>query len=321
MFVLPAHKTFQRATSRTNGRCQTYHHVFATARKEPLVADQTAGPTVLRLLLGARLRQLREAKRITPHEAAQAIRGTDSKISRIELGRSAVREIDAADLLTLYGVTDTAEREELLTLAAQSSERGWWHRYSDVVPDWLQTYLGLEQAARSIRAYQPQLVPGLLQTEAYAFALMALADFPPEAAWRRVELRKERQRRLRQGGLNLWAIIDEAPLRRRIGSAGVMREQLQHLLEAGKQANVTIQVTPFDSAGHTAPGAFSLIRFENPDLSDVVYVELLSSALYIDKRADIDEYLLAMERLAVVSPEPRQSAKIIESILAEWNRA
>jgi hypothetical protein len=114
MFVLPAHKTFQRATSRTNGRCQTYHHVFATARKEPLVADQTAGPTVLRLLLGARLRQLREAKRITPHEAAQAIRGTDSKISRIELGRSAVREIDAADLLTLYGVTDTAEREDAI---------------------------------------------------------------------------------------------------------------------------------------------------------------------------------------------------------------
>ncbi|HEY5989609.1 MAG TPA: helix-turn-helix transcriptional regulator, partial [Streptosporangiaceae bacterium] len=255
------------------------------------MADQSAGPIVLRLVLGARLRQLREAKGITPHEAARAIRGTDSKISRIELGRSAVREIDAGDLLALYGVTDGAERDELLTLASQASERGWWHRYSDVVPGWLQTYLGLEQAAKSIRTYEPQFVPGLLQTEAYATALMVLAGYPPKAAWRRVELRKERQRRLRKGGLNLWAIIDEAALRRRVGSAGVMREQLEYLLEAGKRASITIQVMPFSRVGHAAPGAFSLIRFENPDLSDMVFAEHLTSALYLDKRADTDEYL------------------------------
>ncbi len=284
-------------------------------REEDRVADESPGPTVLRLLLGSRLRHLREAKGITPHEAARAIRATDSKISRIELGRSPVREIDAEDLLTLYGVTDPAEREELLTLAAQAGQRGWWHRYGDLVPDWLQTYIGLEQAARSIRTYESQFVPGLLQTDGYATALMELADFPPDEAARRVELRRHRQRRFRDGGRYLWAVIDEAVLRRRVGGAEVMREQLAYLLEAHPRPNLTLQVMPFDSPGHATPGGFSIVRFESAEVPDMVYVEHLTSALYIDKRAEVDAYLVAMERLTVVSMQPRESTKIIEAVL------
>ena len=279
------------------------------------MADESPGPTVLRLMLGSRLRHLREAKGITPHEAARAIRATDSKISRIELGRSPVREIDAEDLLTLYGVTDPVEREDLLTLAAQAGQRGWWHRYGDLVPDWLQTYIGLEQAARSIRTYESQFIPGLLQTDGYAAALMGLADLPAGETERRVELRGARQRRFREGDLYLWAVVDEAVLRRQVGGPAVMRQQLKHLLAASARPNLTLQVMPFNSPGHAAPGGFSIIRFESPKVPDMVYVEHLTSALYLDKQAEVDAYLVAMERLTVVSPPPQATSKAIESIL------
>jgi transcriptional regulator with XRE-family HTH domain len=284
------------------------------------VADESLGPTMLRLLLGSRLRHLREAKGITPHVAAGAIRATESKISRIELGRGAIRETDAEDLLDLYGVTDSAEREDLLTLAAQASRRGWWHRYGDLVPEWLQTYLGLEQAARSIRTYESQFIPGLLQTDSYAAALMGLADFPPDEAARRVELRQARQQRFRDGGLYLWAVLDEAVLRRLVGGPQVMQEQLGYLLEAGTRPNLTLQVLPFDSPAHAAPGGFSILRFESVEVPDMVYVEHLTSALYIDKRAEVDAYLLAMERLTVMSVSPHQSAEVIETVLGGGDR-
>jgi transcriptional regulator with XRE-family HTH domain len=149
------------------------------------MADAVGGPTVLRLLLGAQLRRLREARGISAHDAAQAIRGSESKISRIELGRNAVREIDIADLLTLYGITDKAEREQLLSLASRANQPGWWHRYRDVLPPWFQAYIGLEESAHSIRSYDVQFVPGLLQTEEYAAAVLALGDFSSMrwAAW------------------------------------------------------------------------------------------------------------------------------------------
>jgi transcriptional regulator with XRE-family HTH domain len=282
------------------------------------VADVSSGPTVLRILLGHQLRRLREAGRIRPEEAAQAIRGTNSKISRIELGRSAVREIDVADLLTLYGVTDPAEREHMLTMAADASQPGWWHRYHDLLPEWLQTYIGLEQAARSIRTYESQFIPGLLQAEGYASALMALGDFPPGETGRRVAMRRERQCRFRDGDLWLWAVIDEAVLRRVVGSPEVMRDQLGYLLEAMARPNLTLQVTPFSSAGHAALGGFSIVRFDDPDLPDVVYAEHLTSALYLDKRADVDAYLLAMERLTIVSAQPGSSSSIIREIREEF---
>ena len=141
------------------------------------MADMVGGPTILRLLLGAQLRRLREARGISAQEAARAIRGSESKISRIELGRNAVREIDIADLLTLYGITDRAEREQMLSLASRANQPGWWQRYQDVLPTWFQSYIGLEESAESIRSYDSQFVPGLLQTEDYAAAVLALGDF------------------------------------------------------------------------------------------------------------------------------------------------
>ena len=175
--------------------------------------DSSEGPTVLRILLGSHLRRLREGRGITARQAAAKIRASESKISRLELGRNAIREIDVLDLLTLYGV-DAREREQLLTLAEQSNRPGWWHRYNDILPDWFQAYVGMEEAARSIRVYEAQFIPGLLQTEEYASSVISLGDFPVEQAERLVVLRKERQRRFRDGRLKLWVVLDEAALRR-----------------------------------------------------------------------------------------------------------
>src|ERR1700722_12819736 len=170
--------------------------------------EATEGPTVLRILLGTQLRRLRESRGISAQAAAKAIRGSESKISRIELGRNSIREIDVLDLLTFYGV-GAVEREQLLTLAEQANRPGWWHRYNDILPDWFQAYVGMEEAARSIRIYETQFIPGLLQTEEYAASVIALGDFPVEQAERLVVLRKERQRRFTEGRLRLWAIIEE----------------------------------------------------------------------------------------------------------------
>src|SRR5271165_1734592 len=176
-----------------------------------VMPQPTEGPTVLRILLGTQLRRLRESRGISAQAAARAIRGSESKISRIELGRNAIREIDVLDLLTLYGVAP-AEREDLLTLAGQANRPAWWHRYNDILPEWFQPYVGMEEAARAIRGYDPHFIPGLLQTEEYAAAVLALGDFPVEQTERHVLLRRERQRRYREGKLRLWMIVDEAPL-------------------------------------------------------------------------------------------------------------
>jgi transcriptional regulator with XRE-family HTH domain len=281
------------------------------------MADTVGGPTILRLLLGAQLRRLREARGITAQEAARAIRGSESKISRIELGRNAVREIDIADLLTLYGITDRTEREQLLSLSSRANQPGWWHRYHDVLPGWFQSYIGLEESAESIRSYDAQFIPGLLQTEEYAAAVLALGDFSLDEAERLVVLRKERQRRFTSGAMRLWAIIDEVALRRPVGGADVLRAQLEYLIEACQQQRLTLQVTPFAAVGHAAPGAFSILRFADPDMPDMVYVENLTGALYIDKPPEVGRYLLAMERLTIISPPPGESAEILRAIATD----
>ena len=281
------------------------------------MADAVGGPTVLRLLLGAQLRRLRESQGISAHDAAQAIRGSESKISRIELGRNAVREIDIADLLTLYGITDKAEREQLLSLASRANQPGWWHRYHDVLPPWFQAYIGLEESAQSIRSYDAQFVPGLLQTEEYAAAVLALGDFSLDEAERLVVLRKERQRHFAAGGTRLWAIVDEVALRRPVGGPAVLSRQLEYLGEACDQPWLTLQITPFPAVSHAAPGSFSILRFADPALPDMVYAEQLNSATYIDKRAEVEPYLLALERLSLVSAPPAGSADILRGIVAE----
>nr|WP_232778470.1 helix-turn-helix transcriptional regulator [Carbonactinospora thermoautotrophica] len=283
--------------------------------------ESQTGPTVLRILLGAQLRRLREAKGISREDAGYAIRASGSKISRMELGRVSFKSRDVADLLTLYGVTDEDERAALLSLADQANTPGWWHRYNDVLPSWFEVYVGLEGAASLIRTYEVQFVPGLLQTEDYARAVITLghADAPVEEIDRRVSLRMTRQRLLTQPGtLRLWAVVDEAVLRRPIGGPEVMRGQIQALIEATKLPNVTLQVLPFSVGGHAAAGgAFSILRFPEPDLPDVVYVEQLTSALYLDKREDVDHYRKVMERVCVEAEPPDRTVEILSRILRE----
>lgn len=272
-------------------------------------------------MLGSQLRRLREQKGVSRAEAGYAIRASESKISRLELGRVSFKERDVADLLSLYGVTDEVEREALLGLAREANAPGWWHRYADVLPGWFQTYVGLEESAGLIRTYELQFVPGLLQSEEYARSVIEIGN--SEAAEdeinQRIALRLQRQRRLiGPNPPRLWAVLDEAALRRPIGGPAVMRGQLEHLIEMSKLPNVTIQVMPFKFGGHAAEGgAFTILRFPEPDLPDVVYVETLTGALYLDKRDDVDVYMQAMERLAVDSATPERTIEMIGEILRE----
>jgi len=281
------------------------------------MADGAGGPTVLRILLGTQLRRLREARGITAQDAARAIRGSESKISRIELGRNSVREVDIADLLSLYGITDPGEREQLLTLASQANQPGWWHQYQDVLPSWFQAYIGLEESAELIRSYDMQFVPGLLQTENYAAAVIALGEFSLDESERLVYLRKERQRRFSSGGLRLMAIIDEVALRRVIGGTALMRAQLEHLLDICDRPGFTLQVTPYPGGAHEAPASFSILHFAMPDLPDVVYVEHLTSAMYLDKAADVVRYTAVMDRISAISATPGESKEIIRAVLED----
>jgi transcriptional regulator with XRE-family HTH domain len=274
------------------------------------------GPTVLRILLGTQLRRLRESRGISAQAAAKAIRGSDSKISRIELGRNAIREIDVLDLLTFYGV-DPVEREQLLHLAEQANRPGWWHRFNDILPDWFQPYVGMEEAATSIRAYEPQVIPGLLQTPHYTAAVLAVCDIPLGEAERHVILRKERQRRFAEGRLKLWAIIEETALRRPVGSKEILVEQLRYLLSLTGRSNLTLQVIRDGMGGHAVPSGFAILRFGDADLPDVAYLEHLTSALYFDKKSDVDRYVLAMERLSIISAKPSETPEILRTIIAQ----
>ncbi|GAA2082775.1 DUF5753 domain-containing protein [Actinomadura alba] len=279
------------------------------------------GSTVRRILLGSQLRRLRERRGLSRQEAGYVIRASESKISRLELGRVSFKERDVADLLTFYGVTDEAERESLLRLAREANAPGWWHRYGDVLPHWFQTYVGLEEAASLIRTYELQFVPGLLQSEPYAREVFRLgnADAPAHEIDQRVELRMQRQQRLTgPNAPRLWAVLDEAVLRRPIGGHEVMRGQVEHLIAVSKLPNITVQVMPFTFGGHAAEGgAFSILRFPEPDLPDVVYVETLTGALYLDKRDDVDVYMQAIERLAVDSATPDGTVELLGAILRE----
>jgi transcriptional regulator with XRE-family HTH domain len=281
----------------------------------------SGGPTVRRILVGAQLRRLREAKGITREDAGYTIRASESKISRLELGRVSFKERDVADLLTLYGVDDPEQREALLALAREANSPGWWHTYDDVLPNWFQTYVGLEEAATLIRTYEVQFVPGLLQTEDYARAVTVSGapEAPPEEVERRVSLRMTRQQLLhRAEPPRLWAVVDEAALRRPIGGSKVMRGQIRHLLEVMAMPNVTVQIMPFRFGGHAADGgAFSILRFPEADLPDVVYVEQLTSALYLDKREHVDRYTQTMDRLTIDSQTPEATARTLRRILAQ----
>lgn len=277
------------------------------------------GSVVRRMLLGSQLRRLRESRGITREAAGYSIRASESKISRMELGRVSFKTRDVEDLLTLYGITDEAERAALVGLAREANVAGWWHSYSDVLPSWFPTYVGLEGAASLIRAYEVQFVHGLLQTEAYAHAVVSrgMKDASTADIDRRVALRLERQKYLvSENAPDVHIVLDEAALRRPYGDREVMRGQLQHLIEISERPNIRLQVMPFSFGGHAGEsGAFTILSFPESDLSDVVYLEQLTSALYLDKREDVAQYENALRELQQDSPGPDASRDLLRGLL------
>ena len=281
---------------------------------------RAVGPTVLRILVGAQLRRYREAAGISTEAAGYEIRGSHSKISRMEHGRVGFKERDVADLLTLYGVTDPSLREPLLELAEQAGAPGWWQGFGDVVPSWFEPYLGLEQGAVLLRVYEAQDVPELLQTGDYARAVLAARhpEAGPEEIERRVELRMRRRRVFeRPDPLRLWAVLDEAVLLRMAGGPATMRAQLRHLIEMADLPNITVQILPFATGGHAAEGGpMTLLRFAEPELPDVVYLEHLTCALYPDRASDIARYRDVLNRVSVQAEPPSRTPALLQAALA-----
>jgi transcriptional regulator with XRE-family HTH domain len=279
-----------------------------------------AGPTVHRMLVGSQLRRLRTQAGVTREQAGEAIRASAWKIHRLENGQVGFKERDVVDLLRLYGVTDPGEVSSLVVLAREANDPGWWQQYGDVLPQWFRTYVDLESAATLIRTYEGQFVPGLLQTDDYMRAVVQGAHLESsEEVGRRVRLRMARQTLLtREHAPRLWAVLDEAALRRPVGSREVMRRQLERLIDATKLPNVTLQVLPFDIGAHPAmASSFSILRFAERELPDVVYLEHLTRALYLDKRDEVERYLDVMERLCVASEPPAKTVEILEKIRIE----
>lgn len=297
------------------------HHEEGAAPAGRASAAADSGPTAQRIALGNALRRLREASNVTAGEAADAIRATNSKISRLERGRTAARLRDVADLLSLYGVTDPDEREKLLALTRESSTPGWWRRYSDVMPRWLELYVGLERSASVIRSYEMQFINGLMQTQDYARAVIKLSytHSPAEEVQRRVSLRMERQELLTQPGApDLWTVLDEAALHRPPCGPATMRAQLRHLLDLTDLPNVTLQIVPFLAGPHAATGGpFTILRFPEPDVPDVVYLEQLNSAVYLDQPDDVTDYLTVMDQLCVQAATGAVSRDMLRTFLRQ----
>lgn len=280
-----------------------------------------AGPTAARMLVGAQLRRLRQLADISREAAGEAIRASDSKISRLELGRTGFKQRDVADLLTLYGVTDEAERQAVLELARQAGRPGWWHSYEDVVPPWYEPYIGLEQAASIIRGYEIQFIPDLLQTADYTRTVIGLRDpeVTDEAIERYVALWRGRQQVLyRPDPAHLWVVIDETALRRPVGGRATMRAQLRHLIEMTELPNVTVRVLPLSCGGHPATsGPITYLRFPEDELLDVVFLLQLSCALCLDKREHTERYRDVLNKLVVQAEQACDTTPMLHQILAE----
>jgi Domain of unknown function (DUF5753)/Helix-turn-helix domain len=279
------------------------------------------GPTVLRMILGRQLQALREKARLSVEEAGQAIYSSEWTVRRMEKGEGGLKPMKVKGLLLRYGVTDVREIDAFLALAREANTPGWWHNYSDVLPTWFRVFPGLEEAADLIRAYQPQFVPGLLQTEDYARALTVVGfpDAAPDETERRVALRLTRQHLLtRPEPPRLWAVLDETVLRRRVGGPDVMRGQLTRLIEATSLPNVTLQVLPFTAGPHQAMyGMFHIFRFPSPELQDVVYGENMTSAFYLDKPEDVSAYAEAMDRICAQAASAEETVGILRDALKE----
>ncbi|MGN9843046.1 helix-turn-helix domain-containing protein [Nonomuraea sp. H19] len=283
------------------------------------VDSAQSGPTALRLLIGTQLRQLRESRGISREDAGYAIRGSHSKISRMESGRTSLKLRDVADLLTLYGVADEAERAAVLTMVRQANAHSWWHDYRDVIPYWAEAYLGLEQDAALIRTFEVQLIPGLLQTEDYARAVIKQGH-PHDSAEqieRRIAVRMRRRQILAPPtSRKLWAVLDEAVLHRRVGGEATMRAQLEHLAILAGQPHITLQVVPFSSGcAIGGVGPVTILRFTQTELNDVVYLEHLTGAQYLTKESEVRDYRHLMNELGVHAPPPAETPGILRRII------
>ena len=283
--------------------------------------SEFGGPTVRRMLVGAQLRRLRTELGLSREEAGETIRASEWKIHRLENGQVGFKERDIIDLLRLYEVTDPDDVAAFLLLIREANTPGWWQHYGDLLPQWFRTYVDLESAAALIRTYEGQFIPGLLQTDDYMRAVVQGAHLneSSEEMGRRVRLRMARQTLLtREHPPRLWAVVDEAALRRPVGGPEVMRGQLERLIDASKLPNVTLQVLPFAVGAHSGmPGAFSILRFADPELPDVVYLEHLTNAVYLDKRDEVERYLDVMESLCDDSEHPGRTVELLERILDE----
>jgi hypothetical protein len=284
-------------------------------------ATPSGGPAVLRMLLGAQLRRLREKANVGRDDAGYHIRASGSKISRMELGRVSFKERDVTDLLDLYGVTDPEQHDKLVQLTREANATPWYQKFQDVVPDWFAVYVGLEEAAQLIRIYEIQFVPGLLQTPDYARAVIQQGSpgLDPDEVERRLQLRLGRQRLLgRDSPPRLWAIVDEAALRRPMGGRDIHAAQIERLIDVIGAANITLQVMPFKYGGHAAEsGSFTLMRFPETDLPDIVYMEYLTGAHYVEKPDEVERYAAVMERLSVAATSPDRTREILVGLLKE----
>lgn len=276
-------------------------------------------PTRLKRL-GSALRSLREASELTAEQAAKSLGWSGSKVSRIETGKQLVSPDDVRTLVGLYDVRED-EIEKYVAIARQSRQRDWWHKYDDVLPEWFEGYLGLEAEASKISTYESDLVPGLLQTERYAAGV--LGAYPlgttPEEMERAVDLRRARQARLADNNpLLLDVVISETVLRRAIGGAKVMREQLEFLTAMMDRSNITLRLLPFAAAEHPGlDGAFSVLEFPDPDDGRIVCVEAMTSTLYIEKTRDVGVYRLAFDQICSAAASPEQTAAAIAATAKE----
>jgi transcriptional regulator with XRE-family HTH domain len=275
---------------------------------------------VLRVILGRRLQHLREKAGLTYEEAARALDVTHATVRRMEKAETGLKIPYVEKLLRLYAVAPE-EIGAFLALARQGNRPGWWHRYRDVLPGWFSAFVSLEGEAAVIRAYEPHYVPGLLQTEDYARAVLrAGRPHLPEADIERcVALRLERQILLgRPDAPVLWTVIDETVLRRPIGGPGVMRAQLDRLIQACAQPQVHLQVMPFAAGPHPAMyGPFHIFRFPTAELPDVVFTESLAGAAYLDERDDVTAFLEALDRMCAQAAPVHSTAAILDGVRKE----
>jgi transcriptional regulator with XRE-family HTH domain len=279
-------------------------------------------PTVLRMILGRQLKALREKSGLSYPEAAEAVLSSEWTVRRYESAEGGLKPLTLKSLLIAYGVTDDGEIKAFLSLARDASKPGWWHRYDDVLPSWFKIAVGLEESASLIRSYEPQVIPGLLQTEDYARAITR-ASFPSESpgdSERRVALRLARQDLLRRPAPpQYWVILEETVLRRPIGGDDVMRGQLRHLIKAAGQPDITIQVLPFSAGWHPAMyGMFWIYRFPDSTIPDVVYSEALTSASYVNQPEETAKYTEALDRMAAQAATPDQTLTILRNTLKEY---